>query len=162
MPGSRIASINESLRNWLPVFLWASLIFFFSTDIFSSVNTAGAFEPILQQIFPQITPDHIERIHAVFRKLGHFTEYFLFGGLLWRALRSQHGAGTRSRRLALSVAITVIYAASDEWHQSFVPSRTASVIDVLIDTIGGLCGIWSFKLRKSRDNESRLANSKKT
>ncbi|MGN6720013.1 MAG: VanZ family protein, partial [Candidatus Binatia bacterium] len=33
----------------------------------------------------------------------------------------------------------------DEWHQSFVPSRTASVIDVLIDTFGGICGIWTFK-----------------
>ena len=146
---ARIASIDEFLRNWFPVFLWASLIFFFSTDIFSSANTAGAFEPILQQIFPQLTADYIERIHAVIRKLGHFTEYFVFGALVWRAF-SHNAAGTRSRRLALSAAITVIYAVSDEWHQSFVPSRTASLIDVLIDTIGGICGIWSFKLRKSR------------
>jgi VanZ family protein len=150
MPSSRIGCTREFLRNWFPVFLWALLIFFFSTDLFSSANTAGAFEPILQQLFPQLTADHIERIHAVFRKLGHFTEYFVLGGLLWRALRSQDAARTRARRLVLSLAITVIYAVSDEWHQSLVPSRTASVIDVLIDTIGGLCGIWSFKLRKSR------------
>jgi VanZ family protein len=144
----RIGSTAEFLRNWFPVFLWASLIFFFSTDIFSSANTAGAFEPILQQIFPQLTADHIERIHAVIRKLGHFTEYFVFGALVWRA--SHNAAATRIRRLALSVAITVIYAVSDEWHQSFVPSRTASLVDVLIDSIGGICGIWSFKLRKPR------------
>ena len=149
MPSSRIGCTREFLRDWFPVFLWALLIFFFSTDLFSSANTAGAFEPILQQLFPQLTADHIERIHAVFRKLGHFTEYFVLGGLLWRALRSQDAARTRARRLVLSLAITVIYAVSDEWHQSLVPSRTASVIDVLIDTIGGLCGIWSFKLRKS-------------
>jgi VanZ family protein len=149
MPSSRIGCTREFLRNWFPVFLWALLIFFFSTDLFSSANTAGAFEPILQQLFPQLTADHIERIHAVFRKLGHFTEYFVLGGLLWRALRSQDAARTRARRFVLSLAITVIYAVSDEWHQSLVPSRTASVIDVLIDTIGGLCGIWSFKLRKS-------------
>ena len=151
MPGARIGSASELLRSWLPVLFWASLIFFFSTDIFSSANTAGALGPILQQIFPVLTADHIERIHAVFRKLGHFTEYFVFGGLLWRALRLQNPAGTRSRRLVLSLAITVIYAASDEWHQSFVPSRSASLIDVLIDTTGGLCGIWSFKLRDSRN-----------
>jgi len=66
-------------------------------------------------------------------------------------LRLQNPAGTRSRRLVLSLAITMIYAASDEWHQSFVPSRSASLIDVLIDTTGGLCGIWSFKLRDSRN-----------
>jgi VanZ family protein len=147
MPSSRIGSANESLRNWLPVFLWAALIFVFSTDIFSSANTAGAFEPILQQLFPQLPVDYIERLHAVFRKLGHFTEYFVLGGLLWRALRYHDAAGSRSRRLALSIAITAIYAISDEWHQSFVPSRTASVIDVLIDTFGGICGIWTFKLR---------------
>jgi len=154
MPSSRIGCTQEFLRNWFPVFLWALLIFFFSTDIFSSVNTAGAFEPILQQIFPQLTAYHIERIHAVFRKLGHFTEYFVLGGLLWRALRYHDAAATPSRRLALSIAITMIYAVSDEWHQSFVPSRTASIIDVLIDTLGGICGIWAFKLRSRARNES--------
>jgi VanZ family protein len=154
MPSSRIRSTKESLRNWVPVFLWAAVIFVFSTDIFSSANTAGAFEPILQQLFPQLPVDYIERLHSVFRKLGHFTEYFVLGGLLWRALRYHDAAGTRSRRLALSIAITVIYALSDEWHQSFVPSRTPSVIDVLIDTVGGICGIWAFKLRSRTRNES--------
>jgi len=154
MPSSRIGSINESLRNWVPVFLWATVIFVFSTDIFSSANTSGAFESILQQLLPQLPVDYIERLHSVFRKLGHFTEYFVLGGLLWRALRYHDAAGTRSRRLALSIAITVIYALSDEWHQSFVPSRTASVIDVLIDTVGGICGIWAFKLRSRTRNAS--------
>jgi VanZ family protein len=147
MPSSRIGSTNESLRNWLPVFLWAAVIFVFSTDIFSSANTAGALEPILQQLFPQLPVDYIERLHSVFRKLGHFTEYFVLGGLLWRALRYHDAAASRSRRLALSIAITLLYAISDEWHQSFIPSRTASVVDVLIDTLGGICGIWTFKLR---------------
>ena len=154
MPSSRIRSTNESLRNWVPVFLWAAVIFVFSTDIFSSANTAGAFEPILQQLFPQLPVDYIERLHSVFRKLGHFTEYFVLGGLLWRALHYHDAAATRSHRLALSIAITVIYAISDEWHQSFVPSRTASIIDVLIDTLGGICGIWAFKLRSRTRNAS--------
>ena len=165
MRGARTDS-SDFLRSWLPVFLWASVIFFFSTDIFSSANTAGALGPILQQIFPQLTPDHIDRIHAVIRKLGHFTEYFIFGWLLWRALRS-HDA-MPSRRLALSIVITLLYAASDEWHQSFVPSRTSSMIDVLIDTIGSICGISFARLRSvsSRSpvtKDARLSSgSKKT
>jgi len=163
MPGARIGSASELLRSWLPVLFWASLIFFFSTDIFSSANTAGALGPILQQIFPVLTADSIERIHAVIRKLGHFTEYFIFGRLLWRALRSHDFSRSPSRRFALSIAITLFYAVSDEWHQSFIPSRTPSVIDVLIDTIGGLCGAGSFKLRTPARKDARLgADSKKT
>jgi VanZ family protein len=147
----------------LPVFVWASVIFFFSTDIFSSANTAGALGPILQQMFPQLTANHIDRIHSVIRKLGHFTEYFILGGLLWRALRSHDAGGAPSRRLALSIAITLLYAISDEWHQSLVPSRTPSVIDVLIDTIGGICGLVYFKLRTPATNYARLGSgSKKT
>ncbi len=163
MPGARIGSTSELLRSWVPVFLWASVIFFFSNDIFSSANTAGALGPILQQIFPELTADHIERIQVVIRKLGHFTEYFILGGLLWRALRSHDLGDTPSRRLALSIAITLLYAISDEWHQSFVPSRTPSVTDVLIDTIGGICGVVSFKLRAPATNDAHLgAGSKKT
>jgi VanZ family protein len=163
VPKARIGNTSEFLRRWVPVFLWASVIFFFSTDIFSSANTAGALGPILQQIFPQLTADHIDRIHAVIRKLGHFTEYFILGGLLWRALRSHDAGGAPSRRLALSIAITLLYAISDEWHQSLVPSRTPSVIDVLIDTIGGICGIVCFKLRTPATNDARLGGgSKKT
>src|ERR1044071_6676786 len=120
MPGARIGGPGGFLGSWFPLFPWAWGTFFFSTDIFWSANTAGAFDPILKQMFPQLTADHIERLHAVFRKLGHLTEYFVFGGLLWRALRSHAAIGTRSRRLAVSIAVTAIYAASDEWHESFV------------------------------------------
>lgn len=112
----------------------------FFTDTFSSANTGAAIEPLLHQLFPQFAADDIELIHLAFRKLGHVSEYFVFGGLLCRALRNRHTSSGAFHRFSVSILITMVYAISDEWHQSFVPSRTASGVDVLIDTIGGICG----------------------
>ena len=44
-----------------------------------------------------------------------------------------------------TIAIATLYAASDEWHQSFVPSRSASIVDVLIDCVGAMCGAFWFE-----------------
>jgi len=68
MPSSPIDGSDGFLRNWLPVFLWASVIFVFFTDTFSSANTGAAIEPLLHQLFPQFAADDIELIHLAFRK----------------------------------------------------------------------------------------------
>jgi VanZ family protein len=128
------------LWNWIPVILWASLIFVFSTDTFSSTNTAGIFEPIFSHIFPQLPARDIDRIHVLIRKVGHFSEYFVLAVLLMRALRNAMGEELFGRRLFLSILIATLYAVSDEAHQSFVPSRSASAVDVSIDAIGAICG----------------------
>jgi VanZ family protein len=52
--------------------------------------------------------------------------------------------------MMLSVAWSVIYALSDEWHQSFVPSRSASVADVIIDAIAAVCGTLAWCLQNRR------------
>lgn len=142
------------LHNWLPLTLWASLIFFFSTDVFSAAHTAGIFAPFLRQFFPGLAAENIERFNLVVRKLGHFSEYFVFALLLMRALRNEIGDQMMRRRLGLSILITTLYAASDEVHQSFVPSRTASVVDVTIDALGGICGTLSSYLRNRRTRSS--------
>jgi VanZ family protein len=139
------------LWNWIPVILWASLIFVFSTDTFSSTNTAGIFEPIFSQIFPQLPVGDIERIHALIRKVGHFSEYFVLAFLLMRALRNAMGEELFGRRLFLSILIATLYAVSDEAHQSFVPSRSASAVDVSIDSIGAICGtLLSYRRNRRR------------
>lgn len=66
----------------------------------------------------------------VLRKGAHMAEYALLAALWWRALRS---VIDERRALAAAFAITVLYAISDEVHQSFVPSRHGSPVDVLID-----------------------------
>jgi VanZ family protein len=147
MVSPRDFSARVLLRRWTPLLLWALLIFFFSTDTFSSTNTAGVFEPLLRGIFPQLATSDIPRLHAAIRKLGHFTEYFIFARLLLRALRSDVGPLTL-RAYALTILVTTLYAAGDEFHQTFVPSRTASVFDVLIDAFAGICATLSARCQR--------------
>lgn len=67
----------------------------------------------------------------------HYIEYLIFGGLVLVALRSMR---TRDNTLALAVAVAVLYALTDEFHQLFIPNRTASMLDWLSDTAGALSG----------------------
>jgi VanZ family protein len=69
---------------------------------------------------------------VVLRKLAHMTEYAVLTGLWWRALR---GLGL-GRPLAAAIAISLLYAASDEFHQTFVEGRTGTPVDVGIDFAG--------------------------
>ena len=124
------------LRRWAPVVIWAAVIFTFSTGWFTSDNTEAIATPFLHWLFPSLTPDTLSFIHHIIRKCGHLTEYFIFSLLVLRAIR----AGRPGMRLAWALAaigIVAAYASSDEFHQSFVPGRSASIYDVMLDTTGG-------------------------
>jgi VanZ family protein len=69
---------------------------------------------------------------VLLRKLAHFTEYAVLTVLWWRALR---GLGSRFPLLT-AMAISLGYAATDEFHQTFVDGRTGTPVDVLIDSLG--------------------------
>jgi VanZ family protein len=72
-----------------------------------------------------------------FPEVGHFSEYLVLGGLLYGAL----GAGKPQRRAILvAVAIASLYGITDEFHQSFVPTRTPDVADWAMDTLGAAFG----------------------
>jgi VanZ family protein len=132
-------------RNWGPVVVWAGLIFFFSTDQFSSSNTSRFFGPLLSAIFSGITAEQFDTLHLIIRKLAHWSEYFIFSLLLLRALRGRFKSPSDLRRAVWIVAVIFLYASSDEIHQVFVPSRTPSFADVTIDSFAGICGIlWTY------------------
>jgi len=79
--------------------------------------------------------DHHSLVVLILRKLAHFGEYALLLALWLRALRSRL---TLDRALGLAYALTVSYAASDEYHQTFVSGRVGTWRDVLIDAAGAL------------------------
>jgi VanZ family protein len=123
------------LKNWLPTIAWACLISFLSTDVFSSDHTSRFIIPVLHLLIPPASIETLELMHAIIRKTAHLTEYFIFSILLMRALRGQE-RGWTLRWAIWAVVLAAGYASFDEFHQSFVPSRTASPWDALLDTIG--------------------------
>jgi VanZ family protein len=115
------------LSLWGPAVLWAGLIFFLSSlpDLSSGLEN-----------------------DFLYRKVAHMVEYAVLAALLWRASR-----GTWVLRPGLlfffSFSLAVLYAASDEWHQSFVPGRGPSAVDVLIDGVGAFSACLFLLFRRA-------------
>lgn len=131
-------SFRKKVQYWFPVFLWICFIFWMSTGMFSAQNTYLFFEPLLRFFVPSISHREIIFFHIILRKLAHLTEYFISGLLLFRAFRNGSDKKLAWLWAASSIFVVVVIAASDEFHQSFVSTRTASLVDVGIDVFGGL------------------------
>jgi VanZ family protein len=126
------------LGQWLPVVLWLMVILLESTDMMSAQHTGSFLLPLITRVFGPIDPATFDFFHHWLRKSGHFIGYGILSLLLFRALRST--VTPRLVRVAwLSVALTAAVASLDEWHQTFIPSRTGCVQDVVLDTSAGAC-----------------------
>lgn len=126
------------MQYWLPVILWMGVIFWMSTGMFSSEHTSRFIVPFLRFLFPSLLPQDINMIHEVIRKTGHVTEYFILGLLFFRAFRSGSSQVWCLRWTLYSIMGVVSYAVNDECHQLFIDARMASLVDVGIDSLGGL------------------------
>lgn len=96
---------------------------------------------------PQPVPQSLsflEKYHA--DKFFHVIEYFFFGWLLMRAMGVTFSGRSVLALAAAACVVGILYALTDEWHQSFVPPRESSVTDLMADTIGILIGV-SAKLK---------------
>ncbi len=118
------------MGQWVPVVMWGALIFILSTSAFTAVNTSRIIDPILRWLMPAITVASVDVCHALIRKAAHFTEY---GVLFWLLVR-----GPMARRPYLALMLCVVYALTDEGHQTFVAGRTPSLYDVALDSSGAL------------------------
>jgi hypothetical protein len=150
---------------WLPVVLWAVLIFVGSTDWLAQAHTSRWIAPILRWFKPDMSWETILRVQALVRKGGHLTEYAVLAVLLGRALRAARGLaqGWDWPAARLAWLLATLYAVSDEFHQFHVPSRTASPADVLIDSIGALTGLllwWAWSRRRTARAAATLADGR--
>ncbi len=130
------------LKYWLPLLIWLAVIFVGSTNVMSAEHTSRYIVPFLLWLKPGMSPGAIWTILVVARKCAHVTEYAVLALLLWRAFRNIQVLRTKTLMIFGPVLLScALFAASDEFHQTFVKSRTPSVRDVLLDVTGALLGL---------------------
>ena len=117
-------------------------IFLFHGSFFLCQYGADLWISFSSWLFPEMPTEDIAPVHGAMRKLGHWAEYFVLAVLILRALRNETGKKWELRHAVHTLVFILLYALSDELHQVFVPSRTASFGDVMIDVLGGICGIF--------------------
>jgi VanZ family protein len=167
MPGS-VASAPPSrersgLRNlasaWIPVLLCILVIASESTVYFGADHTTGP----LQRFFELLLHRHFTqpewwRLHLIIRKCGHFTGYGILSISWFRAFwMTLPGIDPSRRRVpvhSLAMLGTLLVASGDEFHQTFLPNRSGSIWDVMVDCSGGLFMqllIWIWMFRRFRN-----------
>jgi VanZ family protein len=124
------------------------IIFSASGDQMSFSRSSRIIGPLVRWLLPQLSDEAVHSIVVSVRKGAHLAEYAVLALLLWNALRKTPAPGTpvwQWSRAGLVLALAALWAAMDELHQAYVPSRQGSVWDVLLDTTGaalGLFGVW--------------------
>jgi len=139
------------LKYWAPPIIWMSVIFWFSTDLFSGDNTGSLLWKVISFVYPGATQELFDSIHFCVRKAGHLTVYAVLALLLFRAFRSGSRERWRHWWALSSLLVVFLYALLDEYHQTFTLRRTGSIYDSLIDTSGAVTALvllWLFR-RKS-------------
>lgn len=132
----------KNKRSTILMLLWMLLIFIMSSfDATDSSNQSNFIVNIISNI---LNIENARLLSLIIRKLAHFTEYLILGFLTINMLNKND----ISKKYLLSILICIIYATSDELHQSFVPGRSCQLVDVTIDFIGALTGIFIYKLIK--------------
>lgn len=144
------------LRYWLPLLVWMVLIFSASADSQSVPHSSRILGPLLHWLWPHISDEAVETARWFVRKAAHMTEFAVLAWLWWRVLRRPVRRDPRpwsARTAWLALVCAALYATTDEFHQWFVPNRTASITDVAIDTLGaalGLAALWLLHRRSRR------------
>ena len=97
--------------------------------------------------FPEEVPSFIG-----YDKLAHFIEYYFFGVLICRWLLNKKSLFVAGHALFITLLIGVCYSVSDEWHQSFIPGRVASIWDVLFDAMGITAAVLTYRITMKKNS----------
>jgi VanZ family protein len=134
-------STRQIWKAWIPAIIWLSIIAFESTSYLSADNTSRFLYPFLHFLLG-LDPARFAVWHHIIRKTGHFVGYFTLSCLLFRAWRATlpiaESMRWATRWGTVSFLMTTLVASLDEWHQTFIPSRTGTVRDVILDSSAAL------------------------
>lgn len=116
--------------------LWAAQMSWMSSEQFSSDHTRSILQRVLDWIEWSLDPQVLRRVNLILRKLSHVAEYAVLSFLAFRAWNPEPATAARRRAALAILALTVAFAALDEWRQASVRGRTASPADFLLDAAG--------------------------
>ncbi|HYL93531.1 MAG TPA: VanZ family protein [Alphaproteobacteria bacterium] len=136
-----VSPLRSRFLWWLATALWLVMLGFFSTDMFSAEHTKGVLWLIVHFFYPSISMARFDLLHFLVRKTAHFTAYGFLSALAFYSWRTTwlDQARWKVRWAGLALALTLAAASLDEYHQTFVSSRTGSAQDVFLDMVGALC-----------------------
>lgn len=141
---------KKTAVKWLLVFLWMILIFMFSNEPATVSDEKSRFVIYIFNLLGLKLNSFLgDMANFVVRKTAHVSEYLILYVLLYNALREKLKV---SKALLFSLLLQIIYSASDEIHQYFVPGRACRLTDVLIDTCGGLLALIIIKIYTNKNN----------
>lgn len=129
------------LLTWAVTIAWAGTIAELSTKSYAGSVTGWLLQQVLLSLHIHLMPHTFETVHFLVRKLAHCTEYAIFSLFLYHSFEPRHPEGWNTRSAVSVVVIAGLYSLTDEYHQSFVPGRSASLVDCGIDTGGALLGM---------------------
>jgi VanZ family protein len=149
-----LSATRKPWQEWIPAAIWLGVIVLESTNFGSSAHSFRFLYPIFH-FLTGVDRLHFAEWNHYIRKTGHVVGYFVLSWLLfraWRATLPVPGAGVWSMRWArVSWFMTVLVASLDEWHQSYLPSRTGRWQDIVLDGAAGLLAqflLWIILRRK--------------
>jgi len=123
---------------WVFTVGWAGTITFLSTGAYGASATGWLLEQLLSSLHIHLASSSFEFIHFLIRKLAHCTEYGIFGLFLYHSFTFRRPESWNTRSAVSAVVVAGLFSLTDEYHQSFVPGRTASIKDCGLDTFGAL------------------------
>jgi VanZ family protein len=146
---------HQLLKAWIAAILWLIVIAIESTALLSASNTSRILYPLLHYLFG-MGWERFEVWHFFIRKTGHVIGYGILSILAFRAWRETFPAPGNPpwtmRWASIAVLMTAFVASLDEWHQSFIPSRTGRWQDVVLDTCAGIAAqVLLFALSRLRN-----------